>query len=75
MLEKIATPTSYATSAWSLLYGLLTFNQWMAIIGALCAVVTAIGNLYFRWRFARDRERATCEECPYNEIRKLNDAR
>lgn len=75
MPEKIATPAAYAASGGSIITGLFTFNEVLAAIGALCAVVTAGANIYFKWRFARDRERATCEECPLYDMRKQNENR
>lgn len=45
---QTATGASYAASIGTVLAG-LTLNEWLAMFGALLALLTYLTNLYFRW--------------------------
>lgn len=69
MAERVTPAVAYAASGGAIIGG-LTANEWMALTGAVCAVVTALANIYFKRRFARNVERSICDECPLNDARR-----
>lgn len=53
-MEKITTPLAYSSSGSLMVFG-IGLSDWAVAIGALCAVVTACVNWYYRAAERRDR--------------------
>jgi len=55
--ESLASPASYITNGSVFVWGALTFNQLLAVIGVVLALLTFVVNVYFqRRRDIRDSE-------------------
>lgn len=53
---QTATGASYATSIGTVLAGGLSLNEWLAVLGAVLAVLTYLTNLWFRLEERRQRD-------------------
>ena len=51
-----ATAASYITSGNAFMIGGFTANEFAALGGLICAVVTTIANIYFRARESRSKQ-------------------
>lgn len=50
MPERVATHANYWAAIVAAGFGVFTVNEWAAIIGASAAVLTAVANIWFRWK-------------------------
>lgn len=56
-MDKAATNASYITSGGSTVFGLLTFNEWLALGGFALAVLTFLVNWWYRRKHYQLEER------------------
>ncbi|QBY46931.1 phage holin family protein (plasmid) [Arsenophonus nasoniae] len=63
IFEKYSTPTAYLWSIMTSVMGFFTLEQWAALTGIICTVITCLVNGYYKRKEYRLKARAI-EEMP-----------
>ena len=61
-MDKITTPTSYATSAAMTILGGLTISEWMAITGIILGIATFAINWFYKYKHLKLDEKNRKDE-------------